>query len=363
MKKLRLVTDHHLNSGIGRYSFELSKALLAERHDVELFKPSKSNSVDRAFEKQYPWIKKIKYRSFRSLHAHLLPFFIGGRLLTTSADVFHAHWFMAGLGLVKAAKKKVVVTMHDVSLLHEREKTGSFLTFYQKALKTFKERELPIIVVSEQAKKDTITYAGFRENQVHAIYNGINNHQFFAKNLERQAGSFKLIYSGGLAPRKNLDLLLQACKILEDRRVDYQMTIAGNHPEATPYPKMCATLKLKNVRFAGFIPEHEMNDFYNRADLMIYTSKYEGFGFSPLEAMATGLPVICTKGGSLAEVSGGGALMVNDDAEEIAEQVVRLKEDETLYEKYQIKGQSWVAQYSWKNTALNTLEVYKSIAP
>ena len=358
--KVHQVTDHHLNSGIGRYSLELTKALRAADHQVRLYKPYKTTGDDVAFDRAYPWIRKVRYKSLRSLHSYLLPYFIGGTLLPTQADCYHAHWFMAGLGLMKARKKRMVVTMHDVSLLHEKEKDSQFTAYYKKTLAQFKERDIPIIVVSESAKQDAIRHAGFDDEQIHAIHNGINFDQFFPLILEEQR-KFKLVYTGGLSPRKNLQLLLDACKILEDRNFDYQLQVAGNHPNSTPYPQQSRELGLKNVAFIGFVPDDQLNDFYNRADLMVYTSKYEGFGFAPLEAMAAGLPVISTKGGSLQEVSGGGAYMIDDSAEELAEAIIHLAHDQAAQEALSARGRSWVKQFTWERTAEKTLNLYQTL--
>ena len=356
-KKINLVTDHHLNSGIGRYSFELSLGLQRLGHSVNLFKPFKNDGDDIAFDHKYDWVKKIRYKSLRNLHPYLLPYFIGGRMFFEKADINHAHWFMAGLGLLKARKRNVIVTMHDVSLLHEKEKSGGFTDYYQRSLAIFKKRELPVIVVSEAAKADTIQYAGFNEDRVYAVPNGINFDQFFPMQKEGNE-AFKIIYSGGLSPRKNVGLLLRAAKILQDRNVSVKIEIAGNHPNATPYPALVRELGLKSVSFVGFVPDSDMNTFYNQADLMVYTSKYEGFGFAPLEAMATRTPVISTKGGSLNEISGCGALMIDDDAEELAERIIEMKGSQSLREQYAAKGFDWVQQYTWEKTAEKTLAVY-----
>ncbi len=360
--KLSLVTDHHLNSGIGRYSLELSKALIKQSHEVRLHTPYKENGDDVLFHETYDWISKIRYKSLRDLHPYLLPYFIAAQILGQRSDVYHAHWFMAGLGLLKAHKKRVVVTMHDVSLLHEKEKTGKFTNYYEKSLNSFKTKELPIIVVSNQAKVDALQYAGLSESQVHAIPNGINFEQFFPLEKSADEDIFKIVYAGGLSPRKNLTLLLEACKILEDRKIDYKLEIAGNHPDATPYPHLAQSLNLKHVHFVGFIPDEQMNAFYNAADLMVYTSKYEGFGFAPLEAMASGVPVISTKGGSLDEISGGGAHMISDDPEELATAIQHYISSENDRSVLAAKGNLWVQQYTWDKTATLTSNLYQKVA-
>ena len=360
--KLRQVTDHHLNSGIGRYSFELSKAFNELGYEAFLSKLYKRNGDDTEFDLRYNWIDKIHYKSLRNLHPYLLPYLIGVHLMTKQADIYHAHWFMAGLGLNKAGKKNKVVTMHDVSLLHEIEREGKFLNYYKKAIDQFAKEGTPVIVVSENAKQDALTYSNLKEEQLFAVHNGINFDQFFKKEKKQQNQDiFQIIYTGGLSPRKNIDLLLKSCAILESRDLKYKLKIAGNHPERTPYPSLARELKLKNVIFYGFIPDEEMNDFYNNADLFVYTSKYEGFGFAPLEAMASGIPVISTTGGSLKEVSGGGAHIVDYEEEAMAEAIISFMQNNEMRKAIADKGHEWVKQYTWKSCAENTLKVYQSI--
>lgn len=355
--KISLVTDHHLNSGIGRYSFELGRSMVKSSNQIQLFKPFKSDGKDSIYHQRFDWMKKIRYRSLRNFHPYLLPYFIGGRVSLTKSDIWHAHWFMAGLGLLKAKKKNLVVTMHDVSLLHEKEKSGKFNAYYRSAIESFKKYSVPVILVSDQAKADAIHYAGFNEEQVFSVPNGINFDQFYP--IHRKSNQiFKIVYSGGLAPRKNLSLILEACKILEDRKVDFILEIAGNHPENTPYPKQAKQLNLQNVQFVGFVPDEELNRFYNSADLMVFSSKYEGFGFATLEAMAAGLPVISTSGGALQEISGGGAKIVGYDPEEMAESILTLMLDRKLRHQYKCKALDWVKKYSWQKTAEETLKVY-----
>ncbi len=359
--KLNLVTDHHLNSGIGRYSFELSKALREKKEEVQLFKPYKSDADDVQFDHSFPWIRKIRYKSLRSLHPYLLPYFIGSHLLGEKAHIFHGHWFMAGLGIRKALKRNMVVTMHDVSLLHEKEMRSGFTNYYRNALGLLKKAETPIIVVSEQAKRDAILHAGLPEKQVYAIPNGIDFDQFHP--LPRVSNNtFRLVYAGGLSPRKNLDLLIDTCELLERRKVDFQLEIAGNHPNRTLYPAMVREKGLRQVKFVGFVPDESLNAFYNQADLMIYTSKYEGFGFAPLEAMAAGTPVISTKGGALAEIAGGGCAQVRYSKYDLADTIQQFMKDASLCHKFRLKGLDWVRQYSWGTCAEKTFKVYQNVA-
>ena len=359
--KLRQITDHHLNSGIGRYSFELTRALIDQGYETQLSKPYKKKGDDTSFDIQYDWIDKIHYKSLQNLHPYLLPYFIGAHLLTKKADIYHAHWFMAGLGLGKAKKKNKVVTMHDVSLLHEIEKEGKFLNYYRKSIDQLAKEGTPIILVSESAKQDALTYSNLNNEQLHVVHNGINFDQFYKKEEQKKEGPFQIVYAGGLSPRKNVNLLFESCAILESRGIEFELKIAGNHPERTPYPKLAKELNLKKLTFSGFIPDESMNDFYNEADLFVYPSKYEGFGFAPLEAMATGTPVIITPGGALREVSGAGAQLVEYNAESMADTIISLMENTDQRNKLAAKGAEWVKQYTWENCAKKTIDVYQSM--
>ncbi|NTU73270.1 glycosyltransferase family 4 protein [Candidatus Roizmanbacteria bacterium] len=274
------------------------------------------------------------------------------------ADVYHAHWFLSGLALTYAMNRPSVITMHDVSLLHIRESNKHYEDYYKWAVDRFKSRRIPIIVVSNVAKNDTIEYARYPEHLIHVIPNGINQDRYFPLYKEKKS-RFTIIYSGGLGKRKNVDLLLSAYKVLEEKYDHVELKLAGAYPERTSYPNIAKSLGLKRVTFTGYIPDAEMNRFYNSGDLLIYTSLYEGFGFSPLEAMSAGVPVLSTSGGALKEISGDGVQAVEYNAEDVIDKASRLIEHEQDRQALIEKGEKWVKQYSWENTAKKTYEVYE----
>ncbi len=361
--KVTMVTDHHLESGIGRYSYELAKKMGDFDH-TQLYKPFKKTHPDAYVHLDHTWVRKIQYRSFRNLHPYILPWFIAAKVLPQKSDIYHAHWFMAALGLLIAKKKNIVVTMHDVSLLHVLEADAQFTNYYRKVIDQLKKREVPIVVVSKSAKRDAVEYANYPDHLVYVVYNGINHDMFHvdkAAEKKKSDGPFKLIYSGGLGNRKNLPLLLKAFKIIEDRNQDVVLEVAGAYPENTTYPKLAKELKLKNIDFVGFVPEKEITNFYRSADLHVFTSDYEGFGFGPLEAMACGTPSVSTKGGSLEEVLTGGSALVDSDPEAIASAVLRYMEDTDYYETQIEKGIAHSAKYNWTQCARNTARVYETI--
>lgn len=359
-EQIVMVTDHHVDCGIGYYSLELAKAM-REYDETLLIKPYRDNHNDGWLHQEYPWIKKAHYRSLRDLRPYILPFFLRKAMIGERSTLLHAHWFLSGLATTYFTQTPTIITMHDVSLLHVSDSNDKYLSYYRWAINRFRKQRIPLIVVSEQSRQDTIEFAQYPEELVFAVHNGINFDHFFSTRLPKDNSRFTLVYSGGLGKRKNLDLLLKAYQRLQEKYDFLQLIIAGNNPQHTPYPALARSLQLKHITFTGFIPDQEMNAFYNSGDLMVYTSEYEGFGMAPLEGMACGLPVISTSGGALAEVSGGGADLVNYEVEELTYRISKVIEDSAYRKNLAQRGQDWVKQYTWNNAAFKTYELYQEI--
>lgn len=352
-----MVSCQHFTSGIGNYSFEIAQNIHANRPEMELYKLFKKGHPDESYFNQ-EWIKPIYYRSLRNLHPYILPLFIRKTVNPNGFHVFHAHWFLSGLALTYALNRPSVITMHDVSLLHIHESNKQFESYYKWAINRFKTLRIPIIVVSNVAKQDAVEYGGYPEDLIHVIPNGINQDRFYPL-YKKKKNSFTIIYSGGLGKRKNVELLLTAYKVLEQKYDHIELKIAGAYPDRTIYPGLAKSLGLKRASFTGYVPDSEMNKFYNSGDLLIYTSLYEGFGFAPLEAMSAGVPVISTTGGALKEISGGGVELISYEVEDLIEKASHLIEQEQHRQALIEKGLEWVKQYSWENAANKTSAVYE----
>jgi glycosyltransferase involved in cell wall biosynthesis len=354
--KIAMVSCQPLVSGIGRYSFELLQHVRGIEPETVLYTTTPKEKLVS------PEFIPIPHRSFKQLHPYILPYYIRNSIKKNKADLFHAHWFLSGLAISFKMTTPSVITMHDVSLLHIPEfQDGLYLRYFAWAVKRFRKLQLPLIVVSENAKKDTLSYANYPEGLVHVVHNGINSAQFYP--LEKKVNKkFRIIYSGGLGKRKQVDLLLKAFKIVEQKHPDTELHIAGAFPERTPYPKMAENMNLKHVLFTGYIPEDKMNEFYNAGDLLVYPSSYEGFGFAPLEAMAAGVPVICSTNGALAEINGDAIMPIEQHTpEDIAEKITYVIDHPSVQECLRRKGFDRVKNFTWEKAAEKTMNIYSSL--
>ncbi|MFQ5873869.1 MAG: glycosyltransferase family 4 protein, partial [Dehalococcoidia bacterium] len=116
----------------------------------------------------------------------------------------------------------------------------------------------------------------------------------------------------------------------------------------------------KEVLMRGPIPDEELPLLYNAAAVLAFPSRYEGFGFPPLEALACGTPVVCADAGGLHEVVGEAALLVpGDDAEGLTEALARVLTDPELRQKMRMRGLWQASRFSWETAARRTFEIYR----
>ncbi len=174
-----------------------------------------------------------------------------------------------------------------------------------------------------------------------------------------------LLFVGNVEPRKNLQALLEAYGLMRkagDRAP--RLVIAGGpgwknrsiHETAQTSPFA------SDIRFLGYVPDGDLPALVSGALAFVYPSLYEGFGLPPLEAMASGTPVITSNRSSLPEVVGDAALVVDpDDRAALADAMARLASDATLREDLRARGLDRARRFSWDETARRTIEVYESV--
>jgi glycosyltransferase involved in cell wall biosynthesis len=110
------------------------------------------------------------------------------------------------------------------------------------------------------------------------------------------------------------------------------------------------------------VPDEDLARFYCEAKAVVYASLYEGFGLPALEAMASGTPVIVSESSSLPEVTGDSALKVDPlDERAICEAMVRLVDDNALWQTLAERGLARARRFSWRHCAERTRAVYRTV--
>lgn len=284
-------------------------------------------------------------------------------------DVFHASdvLFWAQPGALN------VSTIHDLTtvLFPELHTAGNRELHLQK-LRFVQEHTDIIIAVSECTKRDIVKHLGIAPERVRVVYNGVSSDfhpiedQAYMRRVLAVYGlspKSYILHVGTIEPRKNLMRLVQAYKCLLDTLPTLTLKLvfvggAGWHFEELF--KLVETLQLKEqVVFVGSVPAEALPVLYNGASLFVYPSLYEGFGLPPLEAMACGVPVITSNNSSLPEVVGDAGVMVPPtDVAALAEAMAVLLRDPERCQTLREAGLTRAAQFSWKRTARELLEIY-----
>ena len=255
------------------------------------------------------------------------------------------------------------------------ETTGrGYLERFLKNMPNIIDSAKGIITVSEYSKKDILKFFNhISEDKIFVTPLAANSN---FKPLDKEAcrklvnSKFNfnnpyILYIGGFSSRKNArDLILAFDKIYKDLNSEHTLLLAGSlKDEGKKLYELSKTLSSKdNIIFTDFISEDLLPTLYNGAEAFVYPSLYEGFGLPPLEAMSCKTAVITSNITSIPEVTGDSALLINPfDRNELEKTIVSLLNDENLKHQLAEKGYKRSLQFSWKNTAIKTLEAYRKI--
>lgn len=336
------------NCGVGQYTEKLAQHLKPKLGSLRVYR--KGDPDDLLFF-TYP------FRSFRGLQHHVAPFFLSKALKNLEADIWHADYLSAYYGMELAnIKQPKIVTVHDAIPFHYPGSKLDFKIYKFQLKKALRNAEF-LIVVSEAARQDLIQQTGIEPKKVVAIPNGLPLEELGVHKKENDR--FNIRYLGGLgAPHKNVKLLLQAARLLEDKNLDFSLELGGYAPEKFFLKDLAQNLKLKSIKFTGFVPDEEKAKFLGSADLFAYPSLIEGFGFPPMEAMGCGTAVITTNIPVFQELLGNAVVMTEPTPQSFAQGIEQLMKEKSLRDELRIKGLEKVQLYTWDKAAERTLDVY-----
>lgn len=175
-----------------------------------------------------------------------------------------------------------------------------------------------------------------------------------------------LLSVGVLQPRKNLGVLLDAFALVKlgPAAPPHKLVIVGKRGWlGQDLDRQVADLPpavSESIVWAGYVPDDDLPALYGGADALCYPSLYEGFGLPPLEAMACGCPVLCSRTSSLPEVVGdAGVLLPPYDSAAWAHALDKMLTQPVVRERWRERGPARAARFSWEETARQTRKVYE----
>ena len=289
------------------------------------------------------------------------------------ADLFHApHYVLPPLTPCRS-----VVTIHDCIHLRFPQYLPNRMGYaYARAqMWTATHKAARVMTVSEASKRDILRYFSVPESRIDVIYNAIDD-RFWqeptADDVMRVRDRYRLtdpfvLYAGNIKPHKNLERLIEAFQLMRQNDADLsnvQLLIIGD--EISKYATLRRAVhrhKLhKHVRFFGFVSDQTLAALYRLAYVFVFPSLYEGFGLPPLEAMASGCPVITSNVSSLPEVVGDAAVMIDPyEPAAIAEAMHRVLTTPALREDLQRRGLARARGFSWERSIKRVREIYAEV--
>jgi len=165
---------------------------------------------------------------------------------------------------------------------------------------------------------------------------------------------------------KNLSRLVQAFHLYRSTgNPEMQLVLAGRRPYRARYPAAGLDATIYQLGIAhhvseiGYVHDDDLPAVYSQAEMLVFPSLCEGFGFPVLEAMACGTPVLASRIDTLREIAGGAAWLVDPmSIEEIADGISRLTTDPAIRADLRLHGLKRAAEFSWQRAARETLVAY-----
>ena len=288
------------------------------------------------------------------------------------ADLFHApHYVLPALVPCPS-----VVTVHDViHLLFPQYLPSRFASRYARAMiGSAVSRARLVMTVSQASKRDLLGFFDVDESKILVIPNGIDpamTRELTGAEIERVRKRFQLdgrnaLFVGNIKPHKNVERLIAAFALLRQDPALSDVTLIVVGDDISKYPALRRKVEehglRSHVRFFGFVPEMTLVALYRVADIFVFPSLYEGFGFPPLEAMANGTPVITSNLSSLPEVVGDAALTVDPyNTEEIALAMKTLFGDGELRARLSARGRERASSFSWEKAVARIHAAYMRV--
>jgi glycosyltransferase involved in cell wall biosynthesis len=287
-------------------------------------------------------------------------------------DLFHAPHYV----LPPLVPCRSVVTIHDcIHLMFPQYLPNHFALWYARAAIALAARRADrVLTVSESSKRDILRYVDIAPDKIDVIYNAYDERfgvEPREEDIVRVRERYQLqdefvLYAGNVKPHKNLERLIAAFDIVRSGGFDHlKLVLIGD--EISKYAALRRAVHQhqlhKYVRFLGYLPEETLAVMYRLAGVFVFPSLYEGFGLPPLEAMASGTPVVTSNVSSLPEVTGDASMLVDPlSPRSIADGIVAVLSDGDLRRSLRRKGLARARQFSWEHSIGRVREIYGQVS-
>jgi len=312
---------------------------------------------------QRPMPARPLHALWRHVNGPPIEWFVG------RSDVVHGTNFV----VPPTGRAEAVVSVHDLTPLHHPELCDQATLAYPGLIRRALGRGAWVHTDSAFVANEVVEAFGAEPSRVRVVNPGIPQlpsateadaaatmHRFLPPGTNRFC-----LAVGTAEPRKDLPGLVEAFSSVAVSHADVALVLAG--PPGWGEDALTAAIETSPVRErivrTGWLDEVDLAILLERAGVLAYPSLYEGFGFPPLQAMHAGVPVVATRAGSLPEVLGNGALLVEPrDHDALASALDACFGDATLRQRLATAGAAWSAHFSWERCGEGLEALYRDMA-
>lgn len=269
----------------------------------------------------------------------------------------------------------VVVSIHDLSWIHYPDAhPRDRIRWLERGVPRAVRDAAAIVVDSEYVRDEVLLKLGAASSRVHVAALGVSA-EFRPRTADETRSALQalgvthgeyLLTVGTLEPRKNIRHTIDAHGLLPPHIRDrFPLVIAGasGWGESELKRDLRSLAGSSRVRFVGHVSASHLPALYSGAKAFVFASLYEGFGLPPLEAMASGVPVLVANRGAMPEVAGGAAWMIDPDRpDDTARSIEALLEDSSARDALIERGLARASTLTWRSCARATMKVYRSVA-
>jgi glycosyltransferase involved in cell wall biosynthesis len=289
-------------------------------------------------------------------------------LLRNSFDLFHGTNYEIPLW----SRRPTVLTIHDLSLLKHSEVHEERLVQRARWRLPLMAKSASRIITPSNSVKTEVCEAFAVDPDKVAVTPEAPRSAFKRRKdpeLLKRLGIDDdfILFVGTIEPRKNLRRLVDAYdEVLRTTSLSPKLVIAGG--QGWLMDDFAASIKQKGLEqrvcLTGYLQDEDLCTLYSSCAVFVYPSLYEGFGLPPLEAMACGAPVITSRIPSLMETVGSAARLVDpNDTGDLARALIEMLSHDHVRQHYAELASNHVKKFSWEQTALKTLAVYRQLEP
>jgi len=373
-----LINLRTMIEGVGRFANQLTDGLAAmdQENEYVLFintEIAQQIDVDNPrFHKQVVKIPQRRYAPWNQIYFAL------NKKQLQRIDLLHSPVSLSPLLISR--KTKTVVTMLDLTFKVFPKKTTTMwakvgVLWWNLAWPRSLKHSNHIVAISENTKRDIMKFYGISREKISVIYPycSLRLPQGSSVALNMLKARYDLperyiLHVGVLTPhkKKNLELLVRAFHIVKKQNgILHKLVLVTPKKGRVVRSLIEEIIKLNlqdEVIFTGQISDDDLALFYHAADVFVFPSLYEGFGYPPLEAMTCGTPVVVSNVASLPEIVGDAGLYVDPlNPEDIADKILQVLSSPGLAEKLRALGLKRAQQFSMERMVQKYLEVYRKV--